>query len=269
MAEVGTVIAFIFGLLFGSFLNVVIYRYDDWLSIVKDRSACPRCKQRLGWYDLIPLLSFITLLGKCRYCREPISWQYPAVELSTALLIASFYNRIFGSGDLALPLGIIAFLGAIISVGAIMVIFFHDLYEQMVPDLMAYLLLIGALMFSITYYRSLPVTGLGLIVGGVPIALIVYLSQGKWMGEGDVKIAAALGGLVGYPSAIVFLAATFLLGGIFGLLAVSLKKAKLTTAIPFVPFMVVGALIAFFWGEPIMAWYLGLIGVPIYGTGWV
>lgn len=267
MVEVDTIIAFIFGLVFGSFLNVVIYRYDQWLSILKDRSACTHCKQQLRWYDLVPLLSYVTLGGKCRYCRKPISWQYPVVELSAAALIAVFYYRIFESGIFTLLLGVLAFIGAIVAVGAMIVIFFHDLYEQMVPDLMAYILLVGAVLFSAVYYDSLLNTALGLLVGVAPIALIVYPSKGKWMGEGDVKIAAALGALVGYPNAFVFLVSTFLVGGLFGSLAIASKQAKLKTAIPFVPFMIVGALIAFFWGDQLVTWYLGLIGIPTYVIG--
>lgn len=267
MVEVGTIIAFIFGLVFGSFLNVVIYRYDQWLSILKDRSACMHCKQQLRWYDLVPLLSYVTLGGKCRYCRKPISWQYPVVELSTALLVAVFYSRIFDSGLLSPLMGSIALIGAVAAVGAMIVIFFHDLYEQMVPDLMAYVLLVGSVLFSVIYFDSLITTLLGLLVGVAPIALIVYPSKGKWMGEGDVKIAAALGALVGYPNAVVFLVSTFLVGGLFGSLAIASKQAKLKTAVPFVPFMIIGALIAFFWGDQLVTWYLGLIGIPTYVIG--
>lgn len=267
MVEVGTIIAFIFGLVFGSFLNVVIYRYDQWLSILKDRSACMHCKQQLRWYDLVPLLSYVTLGGKCRYCRKPISWQYPVVELSMALLVAVFYSRIFDSGLLTPLIGSIALIGAVAAVGAMIVIFFHDLYEQMVPDLMAYILLAGSVVFSFIYFDSWLITLLGLVVGVAPIALIVYPSKGKWMGEGDVKIAAALGALVGYPNAVVFLVSTFLVGGLFGSLAIASKQAKLKTAVPFVPFMIIGALIAFFCGDQLVTWYLGLIGIPTYVIG--
>lgn len=267
MVEVGTVIAFVFGLVFGSFLNVVIYRYDQWLSILKDRSACMHCKKQLRWYDLVPLLSYLALGGKCRYCRKPISWQYPVVELATALLVAIFYVRIFEQSILSLPLGITALIGALAAIGAIVVIFFHDLYEQMVPDLMAYVLLVGSVLFSVIYYNSPLNTVLGLLVGVAPIALIVYPSKGRWMGEGDVKIAAALGALVSYPNAVVFLISTFLIGGLFGTLAIASKQAKLKTAVPFVPFMIVGALIALFWGDQLVTWYLGLIGIPTYVIG--
>src|SRR3989344_2295759 len=99
---VGVVIAFLFGLTYGSFLNVVILRFDDWQSIAKTRSHCPNCKTQLSWWDIIHVFSYTYLLGKCRYCKEPISWQYPAVELATAVLVAASYYLLFNTQNLAM-----------------------------------------------------------------------------------------------------------------------------------------------------------------------
>lgn len=258
------VAVFIFGLIYGSFLNVVIYRYDDWRSILRGRSQCRSCQKQLGWFDLIPLFSFLALKGKCRYCQQPVSWQYPVVEFASATLLTAFYYQIFFVGSLGIPFtslsGILQLILAVIIIGAVIVIFFHDLYEQMVPDEMAWLLLLATILFSLLHHLSPVATLVGILIGVLPIMLLVYSSGGRWMGEGDIKIAAAFGALVAYPAVIVYLFGAFLLGGVYGVLAIIVGKAKAKSAVPFVPFLVLGTIIAFFWGQEIITWYLELIG---------
>lgn len=251
--------AFIFGLIYGSFLNVVILRWDDWMSIIAGRSACPNCKQNLRWFDMLPVISFLTLAGRCRYCQKPISWQYPAVELGTAVLAMVGYQQIFSAGLPDATQAVIAFLAYLLVVGLLISVFFHDLYEMLVPDLMGYLLLAAAIIFGVITYGWLN-TLYGLLVGVVPIALLVYPSGGRWMGEGDVKIAAGLGAFVGWPVVAVFLLLSFFLGGLYGVLGLTLGKVKMRTAVPFAPFLIVGALLAFFWGKDIISWYFGMAG---------
>ena len=250
---VGVVIAFLFGLTYGSFLNVVILRFDDWESIAKDRSHCPNCKTQLSWWDLIPLISFATLGGKCRYCKKPISWQYPIVELATALLIAFGFYLLFVTQTLATWQSIVGLATLV-----------HDLTEMMVPDLMSNLLLGVAIVFALAVHYD----PLGLLysslVGFLPIMLLVLPSRGKWMGEGDIKIAGALAILSGWPNAVTFMILTFLLGGIFGSMALATKRVKMKTAVPFGPFLIVAAIIVLFWGDKITAWYLGTIGYGYY-----
>src|SRR5690349_21207901 len=115
---VGVVIALLFGLVYGSFLNVVILRFDDWQSIVRSRSHCPDCKTQLSWWDMIPVISFAYLQGKCRYCKKPISWQYPIVELSTAVLVAASYYMLFITKDLFLWQSLTGIIMLITAVGA-------------------------------------------------------------------------------------------------------------------------------------------------------
>lgn len=256
--------AFVFGLIAGSFLNVVIVRFDDWLSIVKKPSHCPNCKTRLAWRDLIPLLSFISLRGKCRYCAKPISWQYPLVELITASLFAAGYYLIFLLSDLTLWQQLISSLGYILTISALVVIFFHDLYEMMIPDVMNNVLIVGATLFSVGFYFSATSSFFGALLGFLPIALLVYPSKGRWMGEGDVKLSAGLGLLVGYPAVIVYLALAFILGGVFGAVGLLTKTVNLKTAVPFAPFLIIGALSALFLGGNLIGWYLGIIGYGYY-----
>ncbi len=256
----GVLIAFIFGLIWGSFLNVVIVRFDDWLSILKDRSHCPKCKAKIAWYDLFPLFSFVMLRGRCRSCQKPISYQYPLVELSTAALVAAGYYFIFLLNDLTLTSGILSMAAYVITLGALVAIFFHDLYEMLVPELLSYIALIAAALFSLFFYQDWQATLYGGLVAVIPIALLVYPTKGVWMGEGDVKIAATLGLLVGWPAVLVFLIGSFVIGGVFGAILMLLGQAKMKTAVPFAPFLIIAGLIALFWGSHMISWYMEMLG---------
>ncbi|HUD21139.1 MAG TPA: prepilin peptidase [Candidatus Saccharimonadales bacterium] len=257
----GEVIAFVFGLIYGSFLNVVILRFDDWISIIRDRSHCPNCKEQLRWYDLVPVVSFICLRARCRYCHKPISWQYPAVELMTAVLLAAGYWVIFVTSIFSLTMAVLAFALYVLIIGCLVVIFTHDLKEMMIPDYLSYFLLIICLLFGWIMAGSLKDVLIGGLIGFLPVALLVYPSRGRWMGEGDVKIAASLGLMTAYPLSLVFLAVAFISGGAFGVLALISKKAKLKTAVPFAPFLIIGGLVAFFWGYQLINWYFGFLNV--------
>ncbi len=257
----GGAVAFVFGLIFGSFLNVVILRFDEWRSILSGRSRCPDCRTDLRWYDLIPVVSYLTLRGRCRYCAKPISWQYPVVETATGFLLAGGYLMVFSQTNLNLFSQIIAFTTFIIAVGCLVAMFFHDLKEMMIPDFFAYVLLFSAAIFSLLYYQN-PLQSLyGAAVGFIPVALLVYPSKGTWMGEGDLKLAAGLGLLAGFPNAIVMMGFAFIGGGLFGALLLLLKRVKLKTAVPFGPFLIIGGLLAFFWGATLIAWYWGGLGL--------
>lgn len=251
----GGVIAFIFGLIYGSFLNVVILRFDEWKSILTGRSRCPECQTSLRWYDLVPVVSYVTLRGRCRYCGQPISWQYPVVEAATAFILAGGYTLIFSQLNLTVVWQSLAFTFFIIAIGAAIAMFFHDLKEMMIPDFLAYVLLLSAAIFSLIYYQN-PLGSLyGALIGLIPVALLVFPSGGTWMGEGDVKLAAGLGLLAGYPNAIVMMAFAFIMGGVSGAVLLATKKVKLKTAVPFGPFLITGALLAFFWGATVIQWY--------------
>lgn len=257
-------IALIFGLIYGSFLNVVILRFDDWVSILKTPSHCPKCQRRLSWLDLIPLISFIFLRGRCRYCRKPISWQYPVVELSAAALLAGGYYLIFVAQSLPVWREVIGFVLYVLTIGALITIFFHDLYEMMIPDILLNFLVASGLLFSLTVYGAVSSTLIGGLIGFGPIALLVYPSRGTWMGEGDVKLATGLGLMLGYPAAIAGLLLSFLIGGLYGIVAVGLKKVQLRSAVPFGPFLIIGGLLALFFGRLLIDWYLGRMGYGYY-----
>lgn len=260
----GVIIALLGGLILGSFLNVVIYRFDDWLSIATTRSRCRDCGTQLRWYDLIPVISFITLKGRCRYCHKPISWQYPVVELSMAFLLAAGYAVIFGSADFTVLRASLIFTFYILSVSSLIVIFFHDLYEMYISDYMSYFFILSALGFAMCLYHNWQLILMGAFIMVLPIALIVYPSKGKLMGEGDVKLALGLGILAGYPGAIVAIVSAFILGGAYGAVALLARRAKMRSEVPFAPFLILGTLVALFFGMYLINWYLGVMGFQWY-----
>jgi len=243
---------FLFGLCVGSFLNVVIYRAKVKKSIFRPRSFCPSCKHHLAWYDLIPVISFITLGGKCRYCHKRVSWQYPLVELSCGILFILFYLKI---DSINFPLLLDLFFASIF-----IVIFVYDLKYYLILDQVILLGAIAAVLVSILLGKpSFPEALLGSLAAGGFFAIIVLTSSGKWMGGGDIKLGFLLGFVLGWPQVLVALFIAFTLGSIIGLFLIILRGKTLQSAVPFGTFLIVGALISMLEGEKILKWYLNLI----------
>lgn len=270
---------FIIGLIFGSFLNVVIYRLENGEDIIRDRSHCMNCRRFLAWYDLCPVLSFLALGGKCRYCQKKISWQYPSVELATAIL----FTLVLGFWSVGRPidfdrsleffsrdfLGMIYFLSVI---SFLIVIFVYDLRHYIIPDQVIY----PAIVFSVVYiffeYSKFIVWNLSiggqdrvfiflfnyfvaaLAAGGFFLSLVL-ITKGAGMGGGDVKLAFWMGLLLGWPKIIIALFLAFTLGAICGIILMILKKKNFKSEIPFGPFLVIGTIVALFWGESMAKWY--------------
>ena len=250
------IITFVFGLIVGSFLNSIIYRLDDLGTIIRHRSHCPHCKKEIRWYDLVPLLSFVVLEGKCRECGKKISWQYPLVEICTALLFLAIYLN-FGLTYYTLFLLIISCF--------LIVIFVYDWRKMIIPDIaiipaIGIWIIIWLLSIIPGVTLGLPVDFLNYLLGGLAgagfIGLIVLLTRGKGMGVGDIKLAFLLGFICGWPLAVIGLFSAFIIGSIIGLILLAAKIKKLKSAIPFGPFLIVGFYIALFWGEKIIGWYI-------------
>lgn len=248
------IIFLVLGLIIGSLLNVLVLRIDDLGSVVTGRSKCPHCGKTLAWYDLVPIFSFVTLGGKCRYCHEKISWQYPLVELLTGLLFL-FLFLIFG-----LSLTLIFYL-VIFSI--LTVIFVHDLKTQLVPEQFVwaavFLAFLGGWYFGGFTFGNMLIGGL---IGGGFLGLLALLSREKWMGYGDFKVGLILGFLTGYPTALFTLFLAFVLGSVVGVIYILFKNKKvdgmsLKTALPFAPFLIFSTLIGLIYGGYFINWYLG------------
>lgn len=244
---------FLFGLAVGSFLNVVIYRSKIKKSIFKPKSFCPHCKHVLAWYDLIPVLSFISLRGRCRYCHKKISLQYPLVELATGILFALFYLQAGGlNGKLFFDLFFTSIL---------IIVFVYDLKHYLILDIIILVGAIGAILSSIFLGKpEFPQSLIGSFVGGGFFALLVLVSSGKWMGGGDVKLSFLIGLILGWPQILLALFIAFMVGSVIGLILIALKNKTLKSAVPFGTFLTASTIITMFFGDEILDWYLGLMG---------
>lgn len=242
---------FIFGLVVGSFLNCVIYRLENNLSFLKGRSFCPRCKHVLAWHDLIPVVSFLWLSGRCRYCQKKISLQYPLVEISTALIFLAIFNY---------QLSIINYFIA----PFLIIIFVYDLKHYLIPDKAIYpaiaITLVYGLLRACLFGRwDLLTATFGAALGAAAFFLfIVLISRGRWMGVGDVKLALLMGLILGWPNILVALFFAFFSGAIMGVGLVLASKKSFSSEVPFGPFLVGGTLVAMFYGANLINWYLGL-----------
>ncbi len=265
-------IFFFVGLIVGSFLGAVNWRLKTAEDIIWKRSHCRHCKKQIRWYDNIPLLSFIVLWGKCRECEEKISWQYPAIELATGLLYAGVAwkflggfgfaagtQKIFTAGDAA------AMAFWLFTVSYLVLVFFHDLDFMLIPDAAVYPAIVITLIFRYWQYLQGP---LGIADYRNPFAsaliaafaaalfffLLIWISGGRWIGEGDVKLGFLAGAIVGWPGILFVLFFAYLIGAVASLILIGLKKKTWKSQIPFGPFLVAGVLIVMFFSEQITFW---------------
>lgn len=242
-----TAMMFISGAFIGSFLNVCALRIPQKKTFVNDRSACPRCGHMLGAMDLIPILSFAGLRGRCRYCRENISSRYLLTELLTGGIFASIYS-VYGFQPVTLVYLLLA--------STLMIIALIDFSHLYIPNqLVVFGLVSGSLLHILLKTGGLKFLVLGLIAGGFPLLAVYVISRGG-MGAGDVKLGAMMGIFLGWKLALAALFFGFLTGAIIGvlLLAAGIKGRK--DAIPFGPFLAFGGVAASLWGGSLINWYL-------------
>ncbi|NLI11370.1 prepilin peptidase [Pelotomaculum propionicicum] len=238
---------FVFGLVIGSFLNVCIYRIPRGESVVFPPSHCPGCSRRIAARDLIPVLSYLRLKGRCRFCGSKISPIYPFIELLTGLLFAAVYLR-FGHTVLLYK---VLFL-----VPVLIIVTFIDLRHYIIPDKLTVFALAGGVILNI-YTRDLTLFSslLGLISAGAFLLLIAIVSKGG-MGGGDIKFAAVIGLFLGWPQGLFAVFLSCMLAGMAGLVLLLTRVKGRKDAIPFGPFLCIGALAAIWRGEEILTWYL-------------
>lgn len=240
-------IFFVFGLIIGSFLNVCIYRIPRSESIIFPPSRCPGCNRRIAARDLIPLLSYLQLKGRCRFCGQNISPLYPSIEMLTGLLFAASYLR-FGQSVLLVK---VFFL-----VSIFIVISFIDLKYYIIPDkLIVFSLFGGAITNIVARDLTLVSSLLGLISAAAPLLALAVISRGG-MGGGDIKLAAVIGLCLGWPNGLFAVILGCLIAGLLGIALVLTRVKGRKDVIPFGPFLSAGALITIFHGNEIMNWYL-------------
>ncbi|EQB87463.1 hypothetical protein M918_08700 [Clostridium sp. BL8] len=247
----GYVTVFIYGLIIGSFLNVCVYRIPLNQSIVYPPSNCPRCNTRLNWKDLIPVLSYAILKGKCRYCGNKISITYPVQELFTAIIFLITYYKY----------GFSIYLFKYVILFSILIVISNiDIKHQDVYTSTTIPGIISGLIFAIIeqYFAigSFKNYFIGAVIAAVIIGLIVYITGA--MGEGDIEIAALCGTFIGWKLSILMIILAFILGGVIGTILIATNIKGRRDYMAFGPFLALGALISVLFGSAIINYYLVL-----------
>ncbi len=261
--------ALVIGALIGSFLNVVIYRYNTGLSVAAGRSQCFVCGKKLEWYELIPLVSFILQKGRCRVCHTKISWQYPIVELVTALLFFAVAYRqvslyeIFSLYPNGFIFSIALSVYYFISISLMVIIAVYDMRHKIIPNGLVYSFILLALgkLFLFTYLFAWPLGTLALLnltaplLLAFPFAFLWFISRGMWIGFGDAKLALGIGALLGLAHGLSAIMIAFWIGAAYGIVLIALSKlfpARFpagvgpASEIPFAPFLILGTCIVLF-----------------------
>ena len=249
------IFSFLLGLILGSFINVCLCRIPLKQSIIHPPSRCPQCGEKIRFYDNIPLISYIALLGKCRHCRQPISIRYPIVELLMGFLSIALFNRYHLSYQYFLFL---IFSTSLVIIGLI------DLRHQIIPDIISlpgilFGLAVSIIFSHISWYDSL----IGIIGGGGVFYLVAYvferLTGKEGMGGGDIKLLAMIGAWMGWKAVPFVILFSSLIGIIIGGGSLLLLRQGLQTKIPFGPFLALGALLYLFFGSDFVSWYFRLL----------
>ena len=275
---------FLFGAVLGSFLNVLILRYELGGAVfgrhLKGRSHCPHCNKTLSWYELIPIISFIIQLGRCRECRQKISLQYPVVEIMAGVIVATI-PQILGFTPFAL-IWVIALL-------VLLVMSFIDVRHYVIPDALTIIIaLLGVAVAAIlmigdvSRFTIIPGTFLGdyalvfsftdnpwlarlfaAFIGGAFFSSIILLSRGKAMGWGAAKFVGAIGLLMGWPDTLMAIMIAFIVGAIVGILMLVSKKKKFKDILPFGPFIALGVIMVVYFGHDIISLYFRFLHLGV------
>lgn len=273
-----SVLYFIFGTIIGSFLNVVILRYNTGFALT-GRSGCLTCGKKLEWYELIPVLSFVFLKGKCSECKSPISCQYPFVEIVTGFLFLLTIHTFLTTGTFWNLVEVAYYL---LVVAILTVITVYDIRHTIIPDGLVYTFIVVSFIkiffdYSLQELLSYPHV-LNLLAGPLlflPFFLLWFVSKGRWMGFGDAKLALGMGFFLGFKEGISAVIIGFWVGALISVIYMTLERILSSTVIqkiglslgtkhltikseiPFAPYLILGTLIALFFSVDVFN--LGLL----------
>jgi leader peptidase (prepilin peptidase)/N-methyltransferase len=285
------IILFLIGLGFGSFLNVVSFRFRPEnqhpnsalqkrpsenkvfdLKKISGRSVCPYCQKTLCWYELIPLVSFFVQAERCRSCGHQLSWQYPLGELLSGLIFVLVPYILY-------PQSYILSIIWIFILSILLLISLIDFRHFFIPDELTWLLMVFgfafiilesqvsflrhyALLFSFSWLEDIRLNHLFAgVAASAFFGLIFYLGKGKILGEGDIKLAFALGLILGWPDIAAALLFAFLLGGLFGFILLISRRKTMKDYLPLAPFLALGVCLTAFFGYQIINGYFSLMGL--------
>lgn len=244
-----SVLIALFGLVVGSFLNAVIYRLSVGDSAIRGRSYCPSCRHELAARDLIPVLSYVALGGRCRYCRKPISIRYPLIELATGFVFVLTYLHFGSSFNMRTVLYLV--YGAFL-----IVIFAYDLLHYLILDSV----IIPAIIIAFIGNTILGVPWQSMLIAGLVaagfFALQFIVSRGRWIGGGDIRLGFFMGVMLGWPLILVALFIAYISGGSIGLILIAQGSKTLQSKVPFGTFLTLGTYAALLYGPQLLSWYM-------------
>lgn len=245
-------IAGLFGLVIGSFLNVVIYRLPKGVSVVWPASACGHCKQTLRWFENIPVVSWVVLGGRCARCKTRISVQYPIVEAVTGVLFALVA---------AMTPDPVLMVARLIFVAGLVVLFAIDLEHQILPNVITLPGIVVGFAFALAGPPGWRDSLLGILLGGGVLYAIAagyyLLRREEGLGMGDVKMLAAIGAFLGWKAVLLTLVLSSFAGALIGVALIAVQRGTMKYALPFGTFLALGAVAAMLVGQPIIDWYAG------------
>ncbi len=260
-----TLFVAILGLFVGSFLANVVYRLKKGEQFVKGRSKCPECGHELSARDLMPVISWVVLRGKCRYCKAKISREYSLIELLTGILFALSFFALQPNSTI----DILQFIIWLIILSGFIVLAIYDLKWYILPDKILVPLLVPSIMLLVLSFIDggsyKTVTGpivAALLFGGF-FYLLAAVSGGKWMGGGDIKLSFLMGLILGIQKTSVAMLVAFNSAAIVGIYLIITKKIKRQSHIPFGPFLIGGTIAAFLYGQSIINWYAQITGLNL------
>ncbi len=249
----------ILGAAIASFLGVIIDRSPLLLTpyslLHMGRSRCGHCKRQLLWWENIPVVSFILLRGKCRTCRAPIPYWLPLIEIAGA--IGGVWLALWASQTITVItfITIIKFIGGAAVAAALIWIFFSDMVKGVVPDWAVVLGAVGAVLSNLSVLSDLRYLSSALAAAAF-FWFLAAATRGRGMGTGDVTLAFFLGLWLGWPKILIAIWLAFLLGAAAAIGLIAARRKKFGQTVPFGPFLITGAIFAYFYGEKMLSWFL-------------
>lgn len=253
-----TAFVFMFGAVIGSFLNAVLWRLHTGESFVKGRSYCPSCEHALSAKDLVPIVSWLILGGRCRYCRKGISASYLLIELATGLLFVAAAYSVF-SADGASAVGLAGLLFTWYLLATLVLIFVFDLRHMLILRAVTVPATVLALAGNLALGANPLSLGIGMLLGGGIFWLQYVLSKGKWIGGGDIQLGILMGAMLGWRHTLAAVFLAYIVGAFYGVIVLASGRKEWKSEIPFGTFLSAATAAMLLWGERIIGWYLGLM----------